>query len=402
MFGIKTIRDGERYAVWNSNGEIKIIDGPKKLFLFNQDLERIKLYTAEPDEYLIINYRDGRREHLKGAVSIWFDPINHKSIEAQKMINIEENEVMVVYTKDNDKVKKRIIKGPEIYMPTESEWTHEFSWHGSVDSSISNKKLPHILKFKKLRVIPDQMYFDVEDVRTSDDALIVVKVMIFFEIINIDFMLTQTHDPIADFINALTSDIIDFASTLTFEEFKENTDKLNNLETYKQLVMRSQKIGYQINKVVYRGYTANHRLQEMHNNAIEARTRLKLETETETQAQDLADYKLGMELQRSIKKREMEEKEVAHKNKMAQITHDETIRQLQRESHIRLEEEKSKNDLSLENKIKYNQAEKEILEAMKNLNIDLTKYLVSKYQRIDNLVKIDSDYEHNPNLHIHQ
>ncbi|MFN8576203.1 MAG: hypothetical protein U0354_05050 [Candidatus Sericytochromatia bacterium] len=109
-----------------------------------------------------------------------------------------------------------------------------------------------------------------------------------------------------------------------------------------------------------------------------------------------------MEFQRSIKKREMEENEVEHKNKMSKIVHDETIRQLQRESQIRLEEEKSKNDLSLENKIKYNQAEKEILEAMKNLNIDLTKYLVSKYQKIDNLVKIDSEYEHNPNLHIHQ
>lgn len=402
MFKINTIRKGERYAVWSSNGEIQIIDGPKRLFLFNQEIEKLKLYTAEPDEYLIINYIDGRREHLKGAVSIWFDPINHKSIETQKMINIEENEVMVVYTKENDKVKKRIIKGAEIYMPTENEWTHEFSWHGSINSGISNKKLPHILKFKKLRVIPDQMYFDVEDVRTSDDALIVVKVMIFFEIINIDFMLTQTHDPIADFINALTSDIIDFVSTLSFEEFKENTDKLNNLETYKQLVSRSQKIGYQINKVVYRGYTANNRLQEMHNNAIEARTRLKLETETETQAQELADYKLSMEFQRSIKKREMEENEVEHKNKMSKIVHDETIRQLQRESQIRLEEEKSKNDLSLENKIKYNQAEKEILEAMKNLNIDLTKYLVSKYQKIDNLVRIDSEYEHNPNLHIHQ
>ncbi|MFN8576201.1 MAG: hypothetical protein U0354_05040 [Candidatus Sericytochromatia bacterium] len=151
MFKINTIRKGERYAVWSSNGEIQIIDGPKRLFLFNQEIEKLKLYTAEPDEYLIINYIDGRREHLKGAVSIWFDPINHKSIETQKMINIEENEVMVVYTKENDKVKKRIIKGAEIYMPTENEWTHEFSWHGSINSGISNKKLPHILKFKKLR-----------------------------------------------------------------------------------------------------------------------------------------------------------------------------------------------------------------------------------------------------------
>lgn len=401
MIGFKTIRQGERFAIWNSDGEIKIVDGPKKVFLFNEQLEKLNLYTAEPDEYLIISYKDGRKEHLKGAVAVWFNPVIHQSIETQKMINIEENEVMVVYTKTDDKVKKRIIKGAEIYMPTANEWTHEFSWHGSIDSSVSNKKLPHTLKFKKLRVIPDQMYFDVEDVRTSDDALIVIKVMIFFEIINLDFMLTQTHDPIADFINALTSDIIDFVSTLSFEQFKENTDKLNSLETYHQLTSRSEKIGYQINKVVYRGYTANNRLQEMHNNAIEARTKLKLETETETQAQQLADYKLTMEFERSVKKREMEENEVEHRNKMSKIVHDETMRQAQIHNQLKLQDEKAKNDLALENKIKYNQAEKEILEAMKNMNVDLTKYLVSKYQKIDNLVKIDSESDYKPNLHIH-
>jgi hypothetical protein len=402
MLGFKTIRQGERVAIWNSHGEIKIVDGPKKLFLFNEQLENLKIYTAEPDEYLIISYKDGRKEHLKGAVSIWFDPIIHQSIQIQKMINLEENEIMVVYAKKDDRVIKRIIKGADTYMPTENEWTHEFSWHGSIESGISNKKLPHVLKFKKLRVIPDQMYFDVEDVRTSDDALIIVKVMIFFEIVNIDLMLIQTHDPIADFINALTSDIIDFVSGLSFEEFKENTDKLNNLETYKQLVSRSEKIGYQINKVVYRGYTANNRLQEMHNNAIEARTKLKLETETETQAQQLSDYKLGMEFQRSVKKREMEENEISHKNKMSKIVHDETMRQLQVEKELKLQEEKAKNDLALENKIKYNHAEKEILFAMKNMNVDLTKYLVSKYQKIDNLVKIDTENDYKPNLHIHE
>lgn len=402
MFGFKTIKEGERYAVWNSHGKMKIIDGPKKAFLFNENLEKMTLYTAQVEEYLIINFKDGRKEHIKGPVSVWFNPVIHQNIQVEKMINIEENEVMVVYSKNNDRVEKKIIKGAEIYMPTENEWTHEFSWHGSIESGISNKKLPNILKFRKLRIIPDQMYFDVEEVRTSDDALILVKVMIFFEIVNLDFMLTQTHDPIADFINALTSDIIDFVSGLSFEEFKNNTDKLNDLGTYKQLLSRSEKIGYQINKVVYRGYTATSRLQEMHNNAIEARTKLKLETETETQAQQLEDYKLAMEFQRSIKKREMEEKEIEHKNKISKIAHDENIRKLELESQFRLREEKAKNDLSLENKINYNNAEKEILDAMKKLNIDLTKYLVSKYQKVDNLVKIDSELDYKPNIHIHE
>jgi len=101
------------------------------------------------------------------------------------------------------------------------------------------------------------MYFDVDDVRTADDALVVVKLMIFFELVDIERMLDQTHDPVADFINAVSADVIDFAATLTFEQFKEQTERLNELETYPQLVARSERIGYRINKVVYRGYHAS-------------------------------------------------------------------------------------------------------------------------------------------------
>lgn len=40
------------------------------------------------------------------------------------------------------------------------------------------------------------------------------------------------------------------------------------------------------------GYLASNTLQDMHNNAIETRTKLILETETEEQAQKLADFKV--------------------------------------------------------------------------------------------------------------
>ena len=45
-------------------------------------------------------------------------------------------------------------------------------------------------------------------VRTADEALITVQLMVFFELDDIEKMLLQTHDPIADFINAVTADII--------------------------------------------------------------------------------------------------------------------------------------------------------------------------------------------------
>src|SRR6185369_4457665 len=165
---------------------------------------------------------------------------------------------------------------------------HEFCWHGA-DPLNPQRKIPRALKFTKLRIIPDQMYFDVREVRTADDALLVVKLMVFFELADIERMLDQTHDPIADFVNALSADVIDFAAERTFEQFKEGTGRLNELEQYGNLTGRAERIGYRINKVVYRGYFASEKLQSMHDGAIETRTSLQLQAETERQAQELAD-----------------------------------------------------------------------------------------------------------------
>ena len=79
--------------------------------------------------------------------------------------------------------------------------------------------------------------------------MITVKVMIFFQLVNIDKMLDNTADPIADFINACCSDIIQYLATLSYEEFVENTQKLNDISTYKTLTSRAEMIGYNISKV---------------------------------------------------------------------------------------------------------------------------------------------------------
>ena len=64
--------------------------------------------------------------------------------------------------------------------------------------------------------------------------------MIFFELRDIEGMLATSHDPIGDFINAATSDVVVFMSKHDFESFKQNTEKLNDLATYKQLSMRGE------------------------------------------------------------------------------------------------------------------------------------------------------------------
>ena len=45
-------------------------------------------------------------------------------------------------------------------------------------------------------------------VRTKDDALITVKLMVFFELREIETMLNKTTDPIADFIKSVTHKVL--------------------------------------------------------------------------------------------------------------------------------------------------------------------------------------------------
>ena len=63
-------------------------------------------------------------------------------------------------------------------------------------------------------------------------------------------------------------------------EFIENSGKLNELEHYPQLKERCKLIGYEVSKVVFRGYYAAPKLQAMHDNAIMARSKLKLQAST--------------------------------------------------------------------------------------------------------------------------
>ena len=60
-------------------------------------------------------------------------------------------------------------------------------------------------------------------------------------------------------------------------EFIENSGELNNLKNYPQLKERCKTIGYEVFKVVFRGYHAAPKLQETHDKAMAARTQIKIE-----------------------------------------------------------------------------------------------------------------------------
>jgi hypothetical protein len=399
MYTLTTIRKGERVAIWERNGDVRVVDGPRRLWLRGATVQPVPRFTAGPGQYLVVRFKDGQATHVPGPAAVWLDPLEHDAIAVHPAIAIDANEAVVVYRREAPAVTRRIERGPLLFVPGANEWLHEFSWHGA-DPADRRRKIPHALKFTRLRVIPDQTYFDIEDVRTADDALLTIKLMIFFELTDLERMLDQTHDPVADFINAVTADVMEFAAGLPFEQFKERTARLNELATYTQLVQRAARIGYAINKVVYRGYQAGAKLQSMHDGAIEARTRLRLEAETEEQAQALADLKLERERDRAAQRQQMAEAEAGHRIRLERAAHDERLRRRQAERDARRAARQRDGEMAMQQRTAIDSARLAFLRGMEQMNIDLTRYLVARQRSPDRLVRIDGG--NGAQLHVHE
>jgi hypothetical protein len=178
----------------------------------------------------------------------------------------------------------------------------------------------HLCHFVIRTTLPLPCYFHSQ-VRTKDDALLTVKTMVFFQLSDVNKMIEATHDPISDLINSISADIIANVSTLSFEEFRANANNLNDLLFYPTLVAAGAKLGYEISKIVFRGYEASQKLQLMHDEAIEQRTRLILTTESEEQLQDLEDLRQRKSHQRSLTDREEEGRTKQHNLTIEEMAH---------------------------------------------------------------------------------
>eukprot|EP01094_Clydonella_sp_ATCC50884_P026292 TRINITY_DN716_c1_g1_i7.p2 TRINITY_DN716_c1_g1~~TRINITY_DN716_c1_g1_i7.p2 ORF type:complete len:294 (+),score=87.67 TRINITY_DN716_c1_g1_i7:837-1718(+) len=273
------------------------------------------------------------------------------------------------------------------------------SWHGASREN-SEIKVPAALTFTNLRLVPDQIYLTVPDVRTVDDALIQIKLMIFYELADIEVMLDKTHDPIADFINGVSADVIDFAASRTFEQFKNDPELLNQLPTYQHLCNRASGIGYTVNKVVFRGYGASDTLQTMHDSAIESRTRMKLEREMAEREQSLQDYTLEKEMARAEAEGRQEEDRARIKIRLNQMEEEMRLEMKEKQeaaaTKAMYERDHSKrlvNQKTLEDKSQY-------LARLVEMGADITEVLKAMETNPTHLIRVEGDGAHTPQLHL--
>lgn len=382
------VEEGQQVLRVMRDGHMQVIAGPKRLPLWGLRIRKMDHFVAHPGEFLIVRFRDGRQEHRPGPAEVWFDPRMHLTISREDTLQVAAREAVVVYSRaaDEGPVSRRIVYGPTLFVPAPGEWLHTFTWHGADGGSEGARKVAKGLVFQKLWLMPDQMYHDVTDVRTADDAVLTIRLMIFFELLDVERMLDTTHDPIGDFINAATSDVVDFTGRHSFESFKQNTSHLNDLDTYWQLTSRAAQCGYRINKVVYRGYGAPDRLQAMHDQAIEARTKLQLERATEQQAQELEDYKLNAQVARAAKRRTEQSTEVDAGLDLARKRQEAELRQKEAARAAAREQRRADAEAEVEVRTVADARQREHLAALKEMGVDLTAYLTQG--RADRVIEL--------------
>eukprot|EP00931_Biecheleriopsis_adriatica_P067180 TRINITY_DN41368_c0_g1_i1.p1 TRINITY_DN41368_c0_g1~~TRINITY_DN41368_c0_g1_i1.p1 ORF type:complete len:497 (-),score=91.83 TRINITY_DN41368_c0_g1_i1:302-1792(-) len=363
------LKEGDCLAVYReseagSQGKVQrtLLQGPcmympKSASEWTQKIQKL---VASEGEYLEVTHLDGNIEFTPGPASLVVDPEKYTSVEIKSAVRIGDQEIIVVYRKTPSastqplggtaEVQRHLIQGPRIYIPeSPSEWTHQFCWTGNAetgsekgwDTASRARKKTNALKFEKLRTSPGKMYYDVESVRTKDNASITVRLMLFFSYSSIEKMLDSSNDPFGDMINAVTADVIEWCAPKTFDEFLASTDRLNTLDVYIQLKSQVLSIGMEIQKVVFRGYEAPAKLQAMHDDAIEKRTKLALARESEEEEQKLADFKLEKEIERSAREHKLTAEKLEHELAMEARSFEEKQRQKQDEINIEIDKLKA-------------------------------------------------------------
>src|SRR5262245_2916795 len=391
------VEEGQRVLLRRPNGTMAVIIGPQRVWTGRNVFLAMRHYVAHPGEFLIVRFRDGKQEHLAGPADVWFDPRVHQEITRQDALQIAAKEAVVVYSKNpkagktpeveaNSGVSRRLVYGPAEFIPQPGEGLHTFSWHASTGGPKGVEKIPNALVFQRLWLMPDQMYHDVHDVRTADDAVLTVRLMIFFELVDIERMLDTTHDPIGDLVNAATSDVVAFTGRHHFEAFKQNVTDLNELETYRQLTARAGQCGYRINKVVFRGYGAPAALQQMHDQAIQARTKLQLDRATEQQAQDLENYKLDAQIARATKRRTEQSAELEHELELSRRREENQMTLWQAQQEQQRAQRRLEAEQQLDMRRRTDAEQREHLVALRDFGVDMTAFLTQA--RADRVIEL--------------
>lgn len=224
MFDKVELLPGQKIQVYNpESDEVQNIDSPWLHFI-HPDAIVIEYQKIILNEWEIAWLYDENWEYeeVTWPKVIYEHP--EGNLERFRRIQLSEREAVVKVQRDG---KEEIVLWkdmPEIFINPVVEKLKNFRWTWSWEWGPDSEKVPDMINFEILRLDNSQTYFSFP-VRTKDNVVVNLKLMIFYDVSSVENLVRNTHDPMCEFYNKLQATLTWEIAKQNFDDFKNNTWK---------------------------------------------------------------------------------------------------------------------------------------------------------------------------------
>jgi len=155
VVGKRTVKAGERAALWSLGGKIREVEGPQRVWMWFTTVRFLDRFAVDQFQYLRIQHRTGVVEHVAGPKTMFLNPVLHESVEVRDAMVLGDQEAVVVFSQQaqgvpatpavddikpasaaqadmhvghSSAMSRRTILGPAVFVPTATDWLQEFPW----------------------------------------------------------------------------------------------------------------------------------------------------------------------------------------------------------------------------------------------------------------------------------
>lgn len=331
------MKDGEACAIWDSSGRHTQVIGPKRVSLFFATIRFLDRYKAESHQYIKVQHRNGKVEHIYGPASIYEDPALHDAVSVHDGIRLVSDHECIIVRKEkasvgasseievasNLKVGKdsvaphvqqvdvqqsqdglsgqnslvRVIRGPALFLPSEDERVHEFQWSGHVSSDgVTLTGIEGDHAFQILPTDTTRIWKLELPLTTSDSVQFRASLIFNYHLVSLNDCITA-RDPIQRMHAGIIADAQVFGNTIESNQLRSVRQaavmtSLTLLDTYPNLVIAAKTSGFMIDSVRITGLSYSSSFQRQLDEEQQTSARLSAALEDKTNKSKLYDLEL--------------------------------------------------------------------------------------------------------------
>jgi hypothetical protein len=243
--GKRTIKEGE--------GASREVIGPSLRHLFYSTIKFMDHHIARPNQYVVIEHKDGKIEHLPGPHSIYFNPIKHTSVVVNDAIELPTpSDCIIVASSQPPAIQNTtpgdyVVRGYAQYMPQINEKVVAHEWTlDPTNSSAPHKPVQgHTTKFTRLTTRPFRFPITMP-LKTKEGMTIQIEYSFSLMVEEVELAIAIA-DPIAAIHMALQSDLAKIGPQLA-EAFlaKPDPEQLASIHTYAGTIASAVACGFKV------------------------------------------------------------------------------------------------------------------------------------------------------------